>query len=106
MTVPVSIAAYDREEELFDKALKSPHGVRAHVASYGDGVQLRTRLNYLRKLLRERSMEQYPPDSPDYNISGYDTLVVREPTQEGDKWWVKIESRGIVRGVEELGAAE
>ena len=102
MTTNTSPLAYDDCYLMFDRARTSRNGIRIGVASEGNGMNLFTRLNYARRLERQRNKEVYPSDSPLHGVSDYDTLVVRKPREEGGRWWVLIEKRVQPDTIEEI----
>lgn len=105
MTISTSPSAYEDCYDIFDRALRSKNGIRCEVPDAGMGYNLRTRLQYARTLHREEMRRVHPPTSPEHGVSVYDPLVVREPRQVGDRWYVYVEHRKIDESkIEELPA--
>lgn len=71
--------AFDDIREAFDRAISSPRGIRIACTSRGAAVMLRSRFNYFRKLNRAENVQIYSADSPMWNRSVYDKLVLRIP---------------------------
>lgn len=102
MTVSNSKGAYQDCHDLFERAKHSKHGLIIHQPTFGLARLLQTRLHKARTLLREESRMIFEPGDPGYDISPYDDLIVRQPTEEGDRWLIKIEKRQYE--VEEIAA--
>lgn len=78
MSTPSNIAAYAREQELFQKALVSekPFKVRPEAGGKGMLVNLRQRCYALRILDRKQSSRIYEKDDPRWAKSHYDKVVI------------------------------
>jgi hypothetical protein len=106
MSTSTSRSSYTDCFDTLDRALASPTGIRVPATTPGMAANLVTRLHYARQLSREEAKEIYSFDHPLYNISPYDPLIIRRPREIAGKWWVYIEPRQVVAGIEELKAAE
>ncbi len=104
MSLSPSRAAYEDCFELLERALAAKGGIRVSAERIGEAHQLLSRLNYARVMARQESREIYTPDHPKHGISPYDTLIVRMPREEDERWWIYIEPRRVVGEVQELAA--
>lgn len=71
--------AFSDVEELFERALAAPNGIKIAQSSRSAAVVLRSRFNYYRKLNRKANADTYPRDHTLHGASAYDTLVLRIP---------------------------
>ncbi len=76
MSASTTLSSYADCEELFERALQSKSGTWIKAEDNGAAMQLKTRLNYCRKLLRDQSREIYEPGDAEYGVSAYDSLTV------------------------------
>ena len=94
MSLPTTLGAYRECEDIFQKALAAPKGVRVQVDSREGAVNLRTRLHYYRTLDRDANARTYPPDHPNHGQSLYDDFVVQiYPDEDGDRYWLYVQPR-------------
>lgn len=66
-------------QEIFDRALTSPHGVRSKQLTRSHAINLRARFNYFRTLDRRENAKIYQGDDPRRYRSIYDELVLEIP---------------------------
>lgn len=102
MTLSSYLGAYDDCSDIFERATFAKRGIRVSVGTVSDGHVLFSRLNYYRVLLRDLSRTSKNPDDPEWGRCSYDNLVVRKPKELDGEWWIYIEPRGQVNGIEEL----
>ena len=105
MPLATNLSAYEDCFDLFDRAKQSPRGIRVSVLDQGAAYQLRLRLYYSRRLLRDEARTIYAHDDPAYGISAFDALAISIREVE-EQWWVFIEPRSVIGEIQELGAAE
>ena len=96
MTLPVTPAAYAAEYDAFDQAIADPKGARVHCGTYPAALNFRFRLNYARRLDREKTKTIYAPGDPGYGISAFDSIVCRIKQDTLGDWWVYLEKNETV----------
>lgn len=108
MSLPDSHLAYAAEYEALDAALHDAKGIRIEIGSQREALRFRFRLNYARKVDREKNKEIYQKGDPMYGSSAYDSLVCVLRQDTADIWWVHIEKNEKIPGYYESlsGAAE
>lgn len=106
MSLIYSRSAYGDCYEVFDKAMEDQEGVRVKMPDYNAAVFFRMRMHQARKINRDDSKRIYDAQSPMFNASTYDKLVVRIKS-DGDNWFVYVEHGGIDLGlIEPLSGVE
>jgi hypothetical protein len=98
MSIPTSRLSYVDCDELLDKALADPPGIRIKVPDKGKAIHLRMRLHKARALIHEENRMTYSPGDVMYGKSSYDGLVVRIKRDREDGYWVHIEHLGAEIG--------
>jgi len=72
--------AFGDVEEVLERAVASPKGIRIPCSSRSAAITLRARANYFRKLDRARNRDIYPDRThPMHGASAYDLFVLRIP---------------------------
>lgn len=102
MSLPRDLSAYDDCSDLFERAVQAKDGIRVSQPSRENAMALRARLHYFRRLCRDLACATNNSDSPDWNRSSYDHLVVRDPREIDGEWWLYIEPRSLSGTIEEL----
>lgn len=83
MPLPTSYLAYSDCFAALDKALEDSRGGRIPLPDEDAAMHLRMRMNYARKLDREKNAELYDPDHPLHGRSEYDKLYARINSHNG-----------------------
>jgi len=77
-----SSKAFGDGQELLERALRAPKGIRIPCSSRSAAITLRARANYLRKIDRALNRDIHPDKShPMHGNSLFDTLVLRIPAK-------------------------
>jgi len=105
MSLSKSRHAYLDCQEVFDRALEDPKGVRVRMKDMDSAMVFRTRAHYFRKLLRDESRQVYEEGEPQYGVSPYDRLVLRLRRVE-NKIYIYIEQTYIPEEIESLSFIE
>ena len=102
-----SLRAYTDCQKLFEAALADPKGARCRIGTYESSMNMRTRMNYFRKLDREANEGTYPADHPMHGTSIFDPYVVRLLPDEDGEWWVYVQPRApddmVIEGLSDVG---
>lgn len=77
--------------KLLQDALNTSKGLKVRCEDKGAAVQLRTRLNVMRRMDRLDNKRTYPPEHPLYGNSAYDVLAILLEEVDGGWWYVRIE---------------
>lgn len=96
MSLPTTLGAYRECEDIFERAVADPKGVRVQVGSQEGAINLRSRLHYFRKLDRDANAKTYPTDHPQHGQSLYDDFVVQmypDEDRDAGRWWLYIQPR-------------
>ena len=95
MSLTSKPAAYRDCYDLFDKAISTPGGVRAPIATYNAARIFQLRMNKARSIERDFNRRAYDRASPLYDTSPWDgyAVCVRGPDAAGE-WWIYVEPTG------------
>lgn len=89
MTLPDSLLAYDKETDLFDKAIEDGLGIRIRVKSTDEAMTLRARLHQARVLDRKQNKRLYEAGHRMHGHSIYDPFIC-QIRADGDKTYLYI----------------
>lgn len=107
MSLPTSLNAYRDCQDLFDRAMLDPKGVRACLGTYEACFQKRQRMHYYRNLDRAANAKMYPAGEPMHGTSAYDDYVLQILRDEDGLFWLYITPRSgqvlYVEGLSEVG---
>ena len=101
MSLPLQMAAYGDCFELFERAKADSIGIRAFVGKKTAAERLRYRMQMARRLARDESKRLYDRDSPQWNKSEFDDLILLLRQDVDGDWWIYVERYG-----QEIGAIE
>lgn len=107
MSLPQSLGAYRDCQDLFDRAITDPKGIRVCLGTYEACFALRQRMHYYRNLDRKANATLYPADHPLHGTSATDDFILQILMDEDKKFWLYITPRSgqilHIEGLSEVG---
>ena len=94
MPLPDTYLAYEREIELYDRALEAKRGLRVTYGSISAAQSFVARMHKARAVDRRRNTEVYQPGDPLFGCSIYDGIICRIRS-DGDNVIVLLEKTNI-----------
>jgi len=82
-----------------DTAILDDRGVRLLMVSREAAIFFRMRCHQARKIDRDKNTETFTLGDPLYGVSVYDQLVIRDPFEDGDGFWLVMEKNNVIPGL-------
>ena len=103
MSLPQSLGAYRDCQDLFDRAIADPKGIRVCLGTYESCFALRQRMHYYRNLDRKANTTIYAHGHPMHNTSATDDFVLQIIPDLDRLYWLYITPRsGQILHIESL----
>jgi hypothetical protein len=103
VSLPNSLGAYRDCQDLFERAIADPKGIRACLGTYDACFQKRQRMHYYRTLDRNANAQVYTLGHPMHGASAYDDLMLQIIKDQDGLFWLYISPRsGQILHIESL----
>lgn len=107
MSISKSRLAYTDCYSIMDIAIGDSAGIRVKTDTREAGLFFRMRCHQARALMREHLSKVYAVGHPLHGTCQYDALIIREPRELDDGWWVFFEKIAVtVQGIVSLSGRE